>query len=408
MNSSLTTPPPMPSSPAIKGARFLQRQEEATFIRGITAPEVYHKVREQLEARPKAEKAAVKYHHRRNIERRTAEFLAGPVHRAYPLPEYRELAARMMGCRQRGPWGVNAAGGIVVAWEEKCGLVRLCPDESRQEGRRVKEAYGPALNQLMREGCRLHWAVFSLPNFAPGQLAAGKKEAFKLFRDRIIRTRHKGKARFPIVGALVVQEDPLSAHGDWNVHLNVLLLCDGFLDYGDLRAAWNADPEPGAPLPWQVEIAPKPWNLAEAAMDKLWRETIKYAVQAVPSKSIEKWEGGRTDAPAFTDWPPELAHEWWQAGKRFRRTRAYGRLKSVGAWVLKAKGQLMLSKVIWLGHFTHEANRYRVSCATVTLDLIREGLRDNSTGPPTRETGAGSPRRRAGAATATAWEDFNP
>jgi hypothetical protein len=80
-----------------------------------------------------------------------------------------------------------------------------------------------------------------------------------------------------------------------------------------LRAAW------GANLEIKEIEAPTPELLA-----KLILELVKYSAAHIGQKGAEKRAKGKTQAPSLNDWPPSIRVEWWDAQKRFRRTRAYG------------------------------------------------------------------------------------
>lgn len=246
-----------------------------------------------------------------------------------------ELAEDLEGCRRAGAVGLKPDGGTMIAWESKCGQVHLCPDESREETQRLTEFYLPAMLDWVKEKPthRLFYAVFTDHNFRPGQLFNGKNYLFEKFSEwrkyrphacpvrfverhgcnEVVRSRRQYlDAPYTLEGALVVQEDPLSAHGDWNVHLNAFLMVDGQFDYKTARDVW------GGNVHFQ-EIDGDP-----AAIRRALLEAIKYSAQIVPSKSEEKRH--QTEAPAMTEWEPRQWIEWWSAQQGFRRVRSYGAL----------------------------------------------------------------------------------
>jgi hypothetical protein len=389
----MLSPSPGPSSAAAtilapsrleREVRRLERQHEADVFQSWDPDERFWLARTNYEKAAETKNAAEGYAARRAAEHELADFFENTLYRLYPhrrtrrraesgalqdgRAEYLAIAEKLRNCRLNGTFGVKPCGSLVVAWEEKCGLVRLCPDESRTEGQRLRSSYEPSLLRLVREGASLYRAVFTLKNYPPGRLLEGKRYIFKRFRDRILRAKVKGKPAFPVVGALAVQEDPLSAHGDWNIHLNVILVCSSYLDFGALRAAWAAN----------VEIARVPPNYSDSHMARLWNEVIKYAVRTVPEKSTTKAGAGSTAAPAFTDWPPALADEWWQAGKGFRRSRNYGQLKAEEAWIGAARKELNMSGVTWLGRLSWDGKGYRRSL-TVPIGSFDSIRADNST-----------------------------
>lgn len=276
-----------------------------------------------------------------------------------------EKAQALHDCRGTGAAGIKPDGGTVIAWDQKCGITRLCPDESRENTQRLSEWYQPPILKFKDEKPthRVFYAVFTVPNYAPGQLAKGKRQIIQRFRhwlDQMTESKYcpiitadeatqsgpacainkprKGKLKpgqpyrkagrtlADIKGSLVIQEDPLSAGHDWNVHLNVFLLVNGRFDYDLARAAWDAN----------VEIQDEQ-KIIQRTREKLGREVdfktalrhglieaIKYSAQIVPDKSASKAQGGSTEAPAMTQWPHTLWLEWWDAGIAFRRVRSYG------------------------------------------------------------------------------------
>jgi len=218
-----------------------------------------------------------------------------------------DIAERLNNCRLTGAAGIKPDMNPIIAWDNKCGLSKLCPDESREATQRLTEFYLPELVDFKKElySHRLFYAVFTTPNVKAGDLIAGKKdiiERFKAWADGFGN----------IKGSLIVQEDPLSSHDDWNIHLNVFLCIDGEFDYKIARKKWGYDVEPR-------ELTGEPQEIRDALL-----EAIKYSAQIVPSKSQDHAERDTTQAPAMTEWPHEMFVEWFNANKRFRRVRNYG------------------------------------------------------------------------------------
>jgi len=322
---------------------------------------------------------------RREVELELADYIDG-VGRRHPSAcrYYRldELAERMRQCRQGGTVGAKPQGGYVVVWDSKCDQVRLCPDEAREETQRVASRYVPPMMAWQREKPgvrRLYWCVLTLPNYPAGQLAEGKREAFQRFVGHIWRGKYQAcpvefRRRRPweradggpayetirpdrrrtitkfngaLKGALCVQEDPLAAGGtilgaDWNIHLNVILMCEGQFDFAELRQEWGAN----------LEI--RQLSGDEESLRGAVLECVKYAAQAVPSKSAEKAADGETAAPAMTEWPAARWIEWWGAQQRFRRTRSYGVLHGV-----PAPPTMALEDVEWIGTIEYVGGYYR-------------------------------------------------
>lgn len=251
----------------------------------------------------------------------------------------------------------------MTIWDTKAELPLLCPDDAREEAMRVQRRYVPAMAawQQAEPGRAIHKAVLTWENFRPGKLRQGMQLMFKAFK--------KLMKRFPqIKGSLVTLEAPLSQYRDWNVHLNVLLLCDGFLDYGTLAAAWH----------WQVEIRrvrpdPKSEETYEGALERELREIVKYPVQCMPSKSAAHAQ--RSPAPAMLDWTAPEWLEWWDAHQKFRRTRSYGVL-----FKLKDPEPESMEGFRSIGFVRHDGNR--LIRQFPLLDLI---LGDKSSGKSATE-----------------------
>lgn len=307
---------------------------------------------------------------RRQAELELADYIESVAHVHPSSAEYfglSRLVERMRACRQSGTVGLRPDGGYVVVWDQKCDQVRLCPDEAREETRRVAERYVPFVLSWLREKPtrRLFWLVLTDRNVPTGQLAEGKKAAWERFRSHIwkgkyhacplerrgrgyARTRRRTMPKFPgVKGALVVQEDPLSAAGDWNVHLNALLLVDGPLDYRELRQEWGRNLE-------IREVRERDAAGLRAAVAEL----VKYAALAVPTKSAEKRASGQTRAPAMVEWPTERWLEWWAAQRGSRRTRSYGVLYGV-----PSPPTVPLDEVQWIGTLHYAGGYYRANVA---------------------------------------------
>jgi hypothetical protein len=247
------------------------------------------------------------------------------------------IVDRLRNCRCDRCSYAKPDGGIIHMYDSKCGLDRLCPDEAREATKRVTERYVPEILNFMREkrSHRAFYLVMTKPNFEVGNLYDAKRSLQKDFKSWMTATRPvtqediaKGLAtsrtkKLPvwpqIQGALTVQEDPLAAAGDWNVHLNVVLLVDGRIDYKAIRETWGCN----------VEI--RELKGTPGALARTFLEVLKYSAQIVGEKSASKMKKGQSGAPAMTEWPHERFLEWWLANKGFRRLRTYGRLYKVNA-----------------------------------------------------------------------------
>jgi len=268
--------------------RFKRRVAEARLADYIE--EIHHATGWRPEPKKRVVKGEVKWSRPRTLE---------------------DIAASLRTCRKTGLVGLKPEGGYVMAWDEKCGQVRLCPDESREETQRLSEWYEPAMYAFAKASPthRLFYLVPTLHNYRPGDLARGKRELMERWKQFSADLVAEG---IGLEGSLNIQEDPLSARGDWNVHLNCFACVRGRFDYARVRELWGAN----------IHIEQIKGD-REAIRNAL-REAIKYAAQIVPTKSEDKAERDDSDAPAMTEWPHDRWLEWWQAQQGFRRVRSYG------------------------------------------------------------------------------------
>lgn len=281
---------------------------------------------------------------------------------------------RLRKARWSGAVGYSLAKGkSVVYWDEKAGLSRLCPDDAREEAMRLSRKVLDPLEEHQAAGMALHYAVFTSPNAAPGGLRREMARIMKCFRDRILKAKFPdGSLVFPeIKGALCVLEAPLGSARDWNVHLNVILVVDGYLDYEKLQHRWH----------WNVDVR----KLAEGpgVVKGALCELIKYAVAATVSKSAQKAAEAATlrdgtprePPPPMLEWTGAELLEWLRAMRGFRRTRTYGCL-----FRLKKPPKEDLGQIVWLGRLDYEGGRYHVRSAL--LESIPE---DKSSGQSVTE-----------------------
>lgn len=325
-------------------------------------------------------------------------------------------------CRRTGVWGrCRCTGETVIAWDAKCGDLHLCPDEAREEQKRLAEKYLPALTRLDQAGYKIQKIVISPPNVSVNDyqldafncvtLAGAMQYLFRRFRAVAFRNVKNGERQFPIAGALAVLEAPLSSHGDWNVHLNVFVAIEPgkFFDWSAFREAlggWQCDFKTKQDM---IEATTRRRlvagdNLATLTDDDVFMqallECIKYPVQTVASKSSKhagEWidgvfvsrETNTPVAPPMTSWPPERFLEWYRAHKGFRRTRGYGKDVLFGIKA-PARDKLDLDQVDFLGQVRFVGKGYIVEVPLV--DLIPG---DNSTNPERQidvpEVGTGPP-----------------
>ena len=250
----------------------------------------------------------------------------------------------MLSCRQRGPIGFNTDGNHVVAWVEKCGLAKYCPDEAQKETKRVGERMLPAIQDWVKTtGHRVYKGNLTLPNYPPGRLREGCRHIPKRFRNKIMRSIEDGDSKFPIAGALTIVEAPIGGNRDWNVHLNFIFCTTGRLDYEALRAHWE----------FNIHID-QHHNFTDDGMADLFNEMIKYGLRSLPEKSND--ERHRDNAPAMIEWTGDELIEWDVAMHGYRRTRGYGTLYNV------PKPDVTPAKVLrWLAYIEHRPSGYVIT-----------------------------------------------
>lgn len=328
------------------------------------------------------------YAKRAEIRHMLADKVERDVVPILPLPWVTKIPEKLRNARRTGTYGLHARSGRgIVLWDEKASLSRLCPDDAREEASRLQKRYLPHVEQAWKDGCDVHYAVFTMPNFRRGELRAGMKKIFDRFRALLKKTDDDGALVFPeIEGALCVLEAPLGRYRDWNVHLNVMLVVRGFLDWGKLRQAWH----------WDVQFNRLPRGNVEH-LKKSFRELIKYAVQATAEKSehhahprgrsVEAppslehdasgetagqggvlqspGEGTRAVAPPMLAWTGSELAEWLEAMHGFRRSRSYGCL--YGAPKPEAED---LGEYVWIGYVRWRDGSYKVHARL--LDSVPE------------------------------------
>jgi hypothetical protein len=317
-----------------------------------------------------------------------------------PTEYVHNLVDKLKRARRTATVAIRLADGKkIYRWDVKTGNSRVDPDDAREESNRFSKRLAPKLLELIAGGHYVTYAVFTTPNVEPGKLKRETRAIYRRFSNLLRRCK---RGRVPgcasIVGAACVLEAPLSAHREWNVHLNVLLVHRGtFIDYGELRKAWH----------WQVHF--KRVHGDAAGIAAAMREVIKYAVQTVPEKSgaraadrreaergeaaplssdrADHYDAGvwrdpaasgdqsaRLDrearecspgAPAFVEWRDVEILEWLAAFQRFRRTRTYGEL-----YRLPPAEKLDRSKFLELGLITWQGRAGGYAARFPLLDSI--------------------------------------
>lgn len=322
---------------------------------------VFVEIRNELKKRVEA------YAHRRQIENQIAEYL--DRNGLYP-----DLVGKLHSCRQSGSYGYrkteSGENKPIVAWDIKCNLLRLCPDESRQEAQRLAERYVPAIAKWQREkrGRQIQYCVLTWPNIKPGGLKITKRWMFSHLNRWL-----KGKSCAAVRGCLAVQEDPLAADGTWNVHINLILLVEGHFDWKKARAAWYCRGKhlfPAHYKDFQVHFARVGHSAVSLARAVL--ELVKYSAKHVSGDHAGRShvdthtsdDRGAKVAPGIIDWPSERFVEWWEAGKGFRRTRSYGALYKVPE---PDRDQFDCEEVTWCGRIKYDPD----ARAYTLIDLIQ-------------------------------------
>jgi len=275
------------------------------------------------------------YAKRRAIEKKTAEYLIAKVAPAGVMSNAITLAEKLLNCRNSGVLGFDLNNGRkLVKWKDKCGLVKLCPDEARAEQKRLSRRYAPAVEEWLSEKTRrqFNYAVFAPPNVEFGNLKAGIKAGFDELRKLM---RHNSMKS--VKGCFVAMECPMAKDGkSWNLHFNCLFLVDGDFDYKQVRTEYGHHIHFKDSRAMYAATAEYLERRAQKTGEKVslsrtdvllaaFREIIKYSSKHVAEKS----EAGKTDAPTVTEWQAEQFAEWYAAHKGLRRCRSYGVLFKV-------------------------------------------------------------------------------
>lgn len=267
------------------------------------------------------------YSKRRAIEKKTAKYIRDKVVPTGLMLGADLIAERLESCRNSGVLGIVGDNRKIVLWENKCGLVKLCPDEARAEQKRLARQYVPACETWLKESPRrrFQYAVFEPVNVEIGNLKNGVRDAYHQLRKML---RHESFNN--VAGTFTALECPLSKDGkSWNVHINCLFLIDGSFDWDTVRAEYGhrihfkstKDIIDTTTAYLKRRNGGRPVEASRAdVLTCAFREIIKYSSKHVSAKG----EAGKNDAPGITQWPPELFCEWYAAHKGLRRCRSYG------------------------------------------------------------------------------------
>lgn len=306
----LITGKPLHSAPRFvrQAMKFIERKEQAA---GASTPREQYDL--MLMVRDELMEKGEGYRKRAVVRTKLADYIEREV-----LPKHFDLklltaAEKLRAARQTGTWGRHENGDIAMIWDDKSGLVRLDPDEAREESKRIAERYVPAMIKLSDEGRGLHYLVLTIPNVKPGELLAAKRSMYRKWVNFKRMQRDEQKLFLEIIGDIAIMEDPLAADGRWNVHLNVILVTQKRFHeglYQKIRRYWK----------FNVEIKSLKGDAGELA--RTFNELIKYGGRAVPDKSSAK--ATSSAAPAIIEWSSARFVEWFEAQFGFRRTRTYG------------------------------------------------------------------------------------
>lgn len=296
---------------------------------------------------------------RHAIRQDLADYIEGSANEH--LGRYAKRVLQLRAARTSGAVGITVNGSHITAWDDKVNCVRLCPDESREDCQRISRKYSPEIYRLLKANpsWRAFFVVYTEPNAVLGSLNSAKRDQYKRFANM-----HRSKwFKSRVQGSFVIQEDPLSQHFDWNIHLNAIHIVDGDFNYGELRKQWG----------YNVDI--QRISGSPEAIAKAFLEAVKYAAKHVGEKSLD---GKHIVAPGITSWPFDAFDEWFQAGHGFRRSRSYGCLFRIEGSPDKGAD---LSTVSWIGVTNHDGTGYQVHLKrefelSLSVDLIQA---DNST-----------------------------
>lgn len=280
---------------------------------------------------------------RHQIRQQLADYMEENI-KGCPFNErlYSEYVERLRSARTTGAVGIDpVTGRHITAWDDKVNCVRLCPDEAREETQRLTRKYAPEIFRLLEANpdYRCFYAVYTSDNVPVGELSEGKRSIYKEFAN----FHRTSWAKDCIKGSFVIQEDPLAIdEKSWNVHLNVIHVVKGRFDYKEVRRRWGRNVE-------IKHIQGKPEAIAKAFL-----EVVKYAAKHIGEKSHD----GHSKALGMTSWSWSQFHEWFMAGKGFRRSRSYGCLYRFEG--IPDKG-VALEDVIWCGSIAHDGTAYQVT-----------------------------------------------
>lgn len=197
------------------------------------------------------------------------------------------LHERLNIARRGARIGLLPSGKMLIQWDDKAGLPLYDPDDAREEAMRLSRRVVPRLMELLeRPGHRAYYLCGTAPNSPRGELAKGQRALYRRWLSLIRACKRKDRP-FPIVGAVAVMESPLGRFGDWHPHLNIIVVCDGWLDFKALKQRWH----------WNMEM--RPLDGHQSSIERAFREIIKYSCRTVSEKSLAKSQSD--DSEQHTD-----------------------------------------------------------------------------------------------------------
>lgn len=234
--------------------------------------------------------------------------------------ELNDLADRLDSCRNSASIFQRATVNgpkLEYIWDHKCSLSKLCPHCSREKQQYFTNRYLEPLTAWKSKGrdYQLQFIVLTWPNIPAGELKDKKKLMWKCLSDFLKRDICKA-----VHGALATMEDPLSVHDDFNVHINLVVMVNGWFLWSEVRADWYKHTKkyfPDGDSDYQMSFN----DIDRWSVQKTLAELVKYMAKHVTDKPDDK-----TAAPGLVDWSVERFNEWWETQQHSRRVRAFGLL----------------------------------------------------------------------------------
>lgn len=251
---------------------------------------------EQLNTVPDGKKSSSTFKLRQRIAGQVTDYLQRNLDALVQLDctKLVDLLPKLSGCHHSGMYGHDADGRLAIAWDVKCAHAMLCPHCARQEQRRLVRHYKKPMMEWVKGRCtrRIHKAVVTWPNVPAGELSPFMRRMF-------VEYAKLSKKFSSLKGQSVSMETPLAAAGDWNLHLNALMLVDGAFHWGEFRDAWHKQTRhlfPGyEEISFQMNLRQLN-RYDDAELDRELREQIKYPVKHIATEKTHHAEQARRSA----------------------------------------------------------------------------------------------------------------